>query len=115
MPANCDRCGSAFSLEHGLDYQRGGLVTQLHNDVRGTLGDIAAMAFKEVIREPVMREADYHNVIPAVIADLGIRGYGSHRPRCFLTSVSLTMTPGLTLGTAEEEKNRKYLKAAKGC
>ena len=50
MTAECDRCGSAFSLENALDCQKSGLVTQWHNEVRDALGEIAAMAFKEAFR-----------------------------------------------------------------
>ena len=56
MPAICDGCGESFTLSHALDCRRGGLVTQCHNEVRDALGDIAALAFKEVIREPVVHE-----------------------------------------------------------
>ena len=38
------------------------------------LGDLASIAFKDVIREPVVREAGNARGIPALIADLGIRG-----------------------------------------
>ena len=46
--------------------------TQRHNEVRDALGDIAALAFKEVIREPVVHEQTEGS--PALIADLGVRG-----------------------------------------
>lgn len=41
---------------------------QGHDDVRD------AMAYKVVVREPVVREADDKSGIPSLIADLGIRG-----------------------------------------
>ena len=48
MPANCDGCGAATSLEHALDCKKGGLVTQRHNEVRDVIGDLASVVFKEV-------------------------------------------------------------------
>ena len=42
--------------------------------MRNVLGDLASIAFKDVIREPVVQEADNARGIPALIADLGIRG-----------------------------------------
>ena len=77
MPANCDGCGAATSLEHALDCEKGGLVTQRHNEVRDVIGDLASAVFKEVVKEPV-NEAEG---VPSLIADLSIRGvYGSPRP-----------------------------------
>ena len=72
MSSSCDGCGSAFSLSHALDCLKGGLVTQHHNEVRDALGDMAALAYKDVIREPVVREGNAE--VSAVVADLGIRG-----------------------------------------
>ena len=74
MPANCDGCGGPFDMTHALDCKKGGLVTQRHNEVRDALGDIAALAYKEVVREPVVREADEARGISALVADLGVRG-----------------------------------------
>ena len=72
MPSSCDGCGSAFSLSHALDCRRGGLVIQHHNKVQDALGDLAALAYKDVIHEPVVREGS--DDAPALIADLGVRG-----------------------------------------
>ena len=74
MPANCDGCEGPFDMTHALDCKKGGLVTQQHNEVRDALGDIAALAYKEVVREPVVREADEARGISALVADLGARG-----------------------------------------
>ena len=46
-----------FRLVHGLDFKKGDLVTQQHNEVRDALGDIVALACK-LTTEPVVREAD---------------------------------------------------------
>ena len=42
--------------------------------MRDALGDITALTYKEVVREPVVREADETSGIPALIANLGVRG-----------------------------------------
>lgn len=74
MPASCDGCGAPFDLGHALDGKKGGLFTQLHNEIRDALRDIGAMAYKEVVREPVGRDADDARGVPALVADLGVRG-----------------------------------------
>ena len=51
-PGHCDGCGEEFSFQHALDCKKGGLVTQRHNEVRDALGDLAAIVYKEVVREP---------------------------------------------------------------
>ena len=63
-----------MSMEHALDCKRGGLMILRHDEVRGALGDIAAMAYRSVLREPIVREADLEGKVPALTADLGFRG-----------------------------------------
>ena len=67
MPSHCDGCGSTFDLSHALDCHKWGLVTQCHNEVRDALGDLAALAYKDVICEPIVCEGS--DTAPA---DLGI-------------------------------------------
>ena len=74
MPAHCDGCGATFNLEHALDCKKGDLVIQRHNEVRNALGDIASLAYREVTKEPVVREPDETRNLPALVADLGVRG-----------------------------------------
>ena len=84
MPATCDGCGAAFNLEHALDCRKGGgggvgrggggLVIQHHNEIRDALGDLASIAFRNVIKEPVVKEANIRDGTPALIADISIRG-----------------------------------------
>ena len=57
MPVTCDGCGATFSYEHALDCKKGGLVTRHHNKVRDILGDLSSIAYKDIIREPVIQEA----------------------------------------------------------
>ena len=72
MPPTCDGCGAAFTLSHALDCRRGGLVVRRHNEIRDALGDLASLAYRDVIREPVVRDGDADG--PGLIADLGVRG-----------------------------------------
>ena len=95
------------------------MVTQRHNEVRDALGDLAALAYKDVIREPIVREGS--DTALALIADLGIRGVwlpqvevlfdirvtDADAPSYLSHSVKNVLT------TAEEEKKkRKYVNAA---
>ena len=47
----------------------GGLVTQQHNELRDALGDLAALAYKKTLCEPVVHCGDAST--PALIVDLG--------------------------------------------
>ena len=73
MPACCDGCGAQFSLEHALDCKKGGLVTQRHNKVCDSLGDIASLVYKDALREPIVWEVIEWGTV-ALIANLSIRG-----------------------------------------
>ena len=118
LPASCDGCGGDFSLTHALDCRKGGLITQRHNEVRDALGDLAALAYKEVVREPIVCEGSENS--PALIADLGVRGVWIPQAEA-LFDVRVTDTDAASyvnrsvsavLATAEEEKKRKYLSAS---
>ena len=54
MPSSCDGCSSGFSLFHTLDCCKVGMVTQHHNKVREALGDLVALAYRNVIGEPIV-------------------------------------------------------------
>ena len=72
MPPTCDECGAAFTLSHALDCRRGGMVIRCHNEICNALGDLACLAYKDVIRELVVCNSDADG--PGLIADLGVRG-----------------------------------------
>ena len=72
LPANCDGCRAATSLEHAFDCKKGGLVTQCHNEVRDVIGDLASLVYKEVVNEPIVQEANDAGV-PSLLTDLSIR------------------------------------------
>ena len=47
---------------------------QRHNEIRDALGDLASIAYEEVVREPVIREPNDQENVPALVADLSVRG-----------------------------------------
>ena len=121
MPPTCDGCGAAFTLSHALDCRRGGLVVRRHNEIRDALEDLASLAYKDVIREPVVRDGDADG--PGLIADLGVRGVWQPQGEA-LFDVRVVDTDAQSyisrsvadvLVSAEEEKKRKYRLAAEAC
>ena len=84
LPALCDGCGSQFSTGHGLDCRKGGLVIQRHNEIRDALGDLASIAYKEVVREPVVREPNDREKVPALVADLSVCGVWQPQATTFI-------------------------------
>ena len=63
-----------FILQHALDCKTGGLVIQRCNKVWECLGDMAAQVGSQVVREPIVKEADSKADGPGLRTDLGIRG-----------------------------------------
>ena len=59
-------------LLHALDCRRGGLVIRRRNEIHDALGDLACLAYKDVVREPIVCDSDADG--PGLIADLGVRG-----------------------------------------
>ena len=57
-----------------LSHTKGGLVTLRHNEIRDAVGDLASILWKDVKREPVVKEPDVEKGTPALIADLSARG-----------------------------------------
>ena len=49
-------------------------MIQHHNEIRDAIGDLASIVYNEVIREPVVQEANDACGVPSLIADLSIRG-----------------------------------------
>ena len=66
--------GISSTFCYALDCRVGGLVTQCHNEIFGALGNIGAMVYSEVIREPIVRESQDEEGVSALIADLSLRG-----------------------------------------
>ena len=95
-------------------------MIQRHNETRDAIGDIASIVYKEVIREPVVQEANDARGVPSLIADLSIRGvWQPQTVALFNIRFVDTDAPSYShrdvaaiLSTAEEEKKRKYCDAA---
>lgn len=122
VPAKCDGCGGAVTLQHLLDCKHGGLIIQRHNEIKDSLGDIyiCALTFPEVVKEPVVREADESTGVSALVADLGIRGVWQPQTTA-LVDIRVVDTDAPSYGnrpvinilhSAEEEKKRKYASAS---
>ena len=116
VPPNCDGCNALFDLSHALSCRKGGLVTQRHNEVRDAFGDLASLAYSQVIKEPVVREAHNSFNSPALVADLSVRGVWMPQSEA-LFDVRIIDTdarsycnrsPSEVLLTAEVEKKKKY-------
>ena len=74
LPSVCDGCGAAFSLQHGLDCMKGGLIKKGHNSVRDNDAALAEMAWGGVTIEPVLIPENDRTGHPALQADWMVRG-----------------------------------------
>ena len=109
-----DGCGHGFDLNHALDCRKGGLVIQRHNEIRDAVGDLANLVWKDVHREPVVREATENS--PALIADLAVRGVWQTQSVALLdirvidtdAQSYLSRSVQSILSSAETEKRTKY-------
>ena len=119
VPSNCDGCSAPFNLSHALSCRKGGLVTQRHNEVRDAFGDLSSLAYGQVVREPVVREAHHSSDSPALVADLSVHGIWVPQSEALFdvriidtdARSYLNRSPLYVLSAAEEEKKRKYHQA----
>ena len=74
VPSTCDGSGAPFDLSHALICRKGGLVTQRHNEIHDAFGDLSSLAWNQVIREPVVKEANLPSESPTLVADLSVSG-----------------------------------------
>ena len=116
MPAQSDGCGASFSLEHALDRKKGGLVTQRHTEVRDAVGDIATLVYREVTNEPIVRAPDDTRNLPALVADLGVRGVWQPQTEALFdirvidtdAQSHVQRSVDAALASAESEKKSRY-------
>ena len=137
LPSQCDGCGQKFSVRHGLECKKGGLVISRHNEVRDELADLAAKAFvPSAVRdeprihtsrpsESTSATADTNSPVSRNLqnsqnedrGDLLIRGLWERGTDCIL-DIRVTDTdaksnrsknPMKVLAQHEHEKKKKYL------
>ena len=114
LPPTCDGCGSEFTVNHALDCKRGGLIVQRHNEIRDVLCDLSSLAWKQVIKEPVI--TDYSDTSDFLKADISIRGVwqpqamASFDVRVIDTDASSYMvsSPQSIIANAEKEKKKIF-------
>ena len=118
MPMLCDGCENPSSVQHALDCRKGGLVIKRHNEIRDILGDICSLVTKNVVKEPIVRDAS--DTESGLIADLGIRGLWEPQVDA-LVDITVVDTDARSysnksvqavLSSAEQEKKAKYCNAA---
>ena len=118
LPIQCDGYSANFTLQHALDCKTGGLVIQRHNEVQDCLGDIAAQVWSQVVREPIVKEADSKADGPGLRANLGIRGVWTPQVDALFdikvidtdAPSHLHRTPESILDSGALEKKKLYIK-----
>ena len=115
-PSFCDGCKSPITLQHALACKKGDLLTLRHTEIRDAVGELASLVWKDVQREPVIREYSPQDNTLALIADLFCPGvYVRQGGAYFDIRVSITdaisyqsRSPMSVLHSAEVEKKIKY-------
>ena len=74
FPRTCDGCGDTFSVQHALDFKKGGLVKQGHDQVRDNDVALAEAAWGGVVVEPILVPEADRTGHPALHADWSARG-----------------------------------------
>lgn len=74
LPERCDGCDTLTNLSHALNFKKGGLIKHGHDQLRDHCAAIANVAWRGVAIEPILREADPANNVPALQADFQVRG-----------------------------------------
>ena len=116
LPPRCDGCDSPSDVNHALNCRKGGLVIRRHNEIRDALGDLMAMGFNNVVKEPIVREGSLDGEVPGLVADLAVRGLWQSQTNA-LFDVRVVDTDAESycrrpvaqvIKSAEEEKKTKY-------
>ena len=123
LHAECDGCGAPFSLQHGLDCMKGGLVKKGHNDLRDSDARLADIAWGGVAVEPVLVPENDGCGRPRLQADWIARGvWEGNRVALFDNRIIDADAPGYVRSNlswetisnrAASEKKTKYRHAVK--
>ena len=99
-------------MEHALDCKKGGLVTR-RNEIRDVIGDLASLVYKEVVKEPIVQEANDAEGVPSLISDLSIIGvWQPQTVALFDVSVIDTDAPSHSQRVVTAILKKKYSEAA---
>ena len=106
-----------FTVSHALNCRKGGLVVQLHNEVHDTIYDLAAMAWRQTTKEPVIGESLENSSGALLWADIRVRGVWRTQATALVdvrvidtnAKSYVGCTPQSVLEKAEKEKKSKYL------
>ena len=123
LPSKCDGCGASLTMQHALDCKVGGLVIQRHNEIRDCIGDIAAQVWTQVVREPIVKEAETQIGDSGLRLDLGVHGiWQSQAEALFDFKVIDTDAPSYSnrspvavLESGAQDKKRIYKQAVEDC
>mmetsp|Transcript_18461 Transcript_18461/g.23887 ORF Transcript_18461/g.23887 Transcript_18461/m.23887 type:complete len:329 (-) Transcript_18461:131-1117(-) len=120
LPKECDGCGAPFSLQHGLDCMKGGLVKKGHDQLRDQCIALADLAWGGVIVEPLVKEQT-GRLKEDLRADFSVRGvWDEQKVAYFDNRISNADAPSrlarniswkTTLNAAAKEKKNKYKNA----
>ena len=123
LPSVCDGCGAPFSLQHGLDCAKGGLVKRGHDGLCDSDAGLADLAWGGVSVEPVL-QADFERLDrPCLQADWMVRavwGGGGSRVAFFDERIDAdapsylqaNLTWEAISNRAAQAKKRKYQELA---
>ena len=118
VSSTCDGCGAPFDLSHSLICRKGGLVTQRHNEICEAFGDLSSLSWSQVIREPVVKEANFKTESLTLVSDLSVRSVWVPQSEA-LFDVRIIDTyawsyldrPPLDVLSATESEKKKYHQA----
>ena len=114
LPPDCDGCGLPFTVNHALDCKKGGLVVQRHNEVCDVISHLSAMAWNQVVKEPVTRDSSDSGSNDNLRGDIAVRGVWQSQTVSALGVMVLdkdassyrAITPQTVLSNAEKNKKK---------
>ena len=119
LPSSCDGCGEIFDVQNALSCKKGGLISQRHNEVRDIVAELSQIAWKQVHKEPVIRETT--TTESGLRADFLIRGVWNPQETASY-DIRVTDTDARSYGNrstaqvlkaCESEKKNKHLEACR--
>ncbi len=119
LPRSCDGCGAGFTVEHGLNCKKGGLVTIRHDDVRDEWAHLCGLALtsSRVTTEPLIKYGDDLRATPgqtirrendAILGEEARGDVGAHgfwqRGRSTIFDIRITDTDSKSYGNTASDR-----------